>query len=69
MNSLTPAWIAAHPVLVASLPAPVRLQPASEAVLEATATTRHPDGVLLTLPAPAPPLGNAHAAPPSFDVR
>ncbi|MFN9619392.1 MAG: TrmH family RNA methyltransferase [Synechococcaceae cyanobacterium] len=62
----TPAWIAAHPVLVASLPAPVRLQPASEAVLEATATTRHPDGVLLTLPAPAPPLGNAHAAPPSF---
>ncbi|MFM8606072.1 MAG: RNA methyltransferase, partial [Cyanobium sp.] len=51
----TPAWIGAHAPLLHALPAGVRLQPASEEVLEAAATTRHPDGVLLTLAAPAPP--------------
>ena len=48
----TPAWLDAHPALVQALPAGVRLQPASAEVLEAAATTRHPDGVLLTLPTP-----------------
>lgn len=50
----TPAWLDAHPALVQALPAGVRLQPASGEVLEAAATTRHPDGVLLTVPTPQP---------------
>ncbi len=61
----TPAWIASHRPLLASLPAGVRLQPASAEVLEAAATTRHPDGVLLTLPVPMPPPPSL-GAPPHF---
>jgi TrmH family RNA methyltransferase len=60
----TPAWIEAHAPLLEQLPAGVRLQPASEEVLEAAATTRHPDGVLLTLAAPEPPPESAGAPPP-----
>ncbi len=60
----TPAWIDAHPSLLSALPAGVRLQPASADVLEAAATTRHPDGVLLTL-APPPPAA-AKELPPAF---
>ncbi len=62
----TPRWIEDHPALLAGLPADVRLQAASEAVLEATATTRHPDGVLLTVAAPAPPREPDPASPPPF---
>ncbi len=51
----TPAWLEAHPSLIGALPAGARLQVASAEVLEAAATTAHPDGVLLTLPAPSPP--------------
>ncbi|MFM7264217.1 MAG: TrmH family RNA methyltransferase [Cyanobium sp.] len=51
----TPAWLEAHPSLVRALPAGVRLQPASAEVVEAAATTSHPDGVLLSLAAPPPP--------------
>ena len=58
----TPAWLDAHPALVQALPAGVRLQPASAEVLEAAATTRHPDGVLLTLPTPPPPEDSAAPA-------
>ena len=55
----TPAWLEAHPSLVRALPAGVRLQPASAEVLEAAATTGHPDGVLLSLAPPLPPEGAA----------
>ncbi len=48
----TPAWLAAHPALTADLPASVTLRPVTPEVLESAASTRHPDGVLLTL---APP--------------
>jgi TrmH family RNA methyltransferase len=58
----TPAWIEAHPALLAALPAATRLQPASAEVLEAAATTRHPDGVLHTLRPPAEPSAAAPAA-------
>lgn len=61
----TPAWIDAHPSLVSALPAGVRLQPASADVLAAAATTRHPDGVLLTL-APPPPPTFSGGLPPTF---
>lgn len=61
----TPAWIGAHGALLAALPAAVRLQPASEEVLAAVATTRHPDGVLLSLATPEPPPAPV-GAPPSF---
>jgi len=60
----TPAWLDAHPALVQALPASVRLQPASAEVLEAAATTRHPDGVLLTLPTPFPPSTPFPTTPP-----
>jgi TrmH family RNA methyltransferase len=50
----TPRWLAREPALVAALPAGVRLQPASEEVLAAAASTRHPDGVLLTVAVPPP---------------
>lgn len=60
----TPAWIEAHAPLLAALPAGTRLQPASAEVLEAAATTRHPDGVLHTVALPVePPAGTA---PPGF---
>lgn len=60
----TPAWMAGHADLLNHLPAGVPLQPASGQVLEAAATTRHPDGVLLTLPVAALPA--AAAAPARF---
>jgi TrmH family RNA methyltransferase len=62
----TPAWIDAHPSLVQALPAGVRLQPASGEVLEAAATTHHPDGVLLTLPMPPPPPEERASTTPAF---
>jgi TrmH family RNA methyltransferase len=58
----TPAWLDRHPALLAALPATTRRQTASPEVLEVAATTRHPDGVLLTL-APPPP---ASAPLPGF---
>jgi len=45
----TPAWLERHQNLLPAGAPP--LQPVSEAVLEAVATTEHPDGVVLTLPA------------------
>ena len=50
----TPAWCEGHRDLLASLPAATQLRQATAAVLEAAASTRHPDGVLLTLVPPAP---------------
>ena len=57
----TPAWLERHGDLVAALPAASQLRPVAPQVLEAAATTLHPDGVLLTvaLPAPRPPAGGA----------
>jgi TrmH family RNA methyltransferase len=51
----TPAWIERHGVsgLLQGLPETV-LQPVSEVVLAAVATTAHPDGVVATLPWPEP---------------
>jgi TrmH family RNA methyltransferase len=60
----TPAWIEDHAPLLDALPAGTRLQPASAEVLEAAATTRHPDGVLHTVALPVEP--RAGAAPPGF---
>jgi TrmH family RNA methyltransferase len=48
----TPAWLERHPQLTRSLPAATVVRRATESVLEAAATTRHPDGVVLTLPLP-----------------
>ena len=45
----TPAWIERHGSLLAALEGEVRLQPVAEPVLEAVASTDHPDGVVLTL--------------------
>ncbi len=46
----TEAWIAAHPMLLSALAVPA--QPVTVEVLEAVATTRHPDGVLAALEPP-----------------
>jgi TrmH family RNA methyltransferase len=62
----TPAWIGAHAPLLAALPAGTRIQPASAEVLAAAATTRHPDGVLHTLIAPAEPPSPPGGDPPAF---
>lgn len=51
----TPRWLDQHPSLVAALPPGVVPRTASHEVLAAAATTLHPDGVLLTVPVPAPP--------------
>ena len=51
----TPAWIERHGALLAAAPRPLPLQAVGEAVLEAVATTEHPDGVVLTLPTAALP--------------
>lgn len=59
----TSTWLAAHAGLVAALPPGTRLQIATEAVLAAAASTEHPDGVLLTLPAVALPQADADAFP------
>lgn len=45
----TPDWMHRHSELLGALPASVPVHPASPEVIEAAATTRHPDGVLLTL--------------------
>ncbi len=61
----TPAWCEGHPDLLASLPAATLVRQASNAVLEAAASTSHPDGVLLTLappPAARPPSGSEATA-------
>jgi len=59
---VTPAWLEAHPALVAALPQGWERRLVSEEVLEAVATTRQPDGVVLTLPPPTP----ARGAPAPF---
>lgn len=45
----TEAWLGAHADLAAALPAAVTMHPVGPEVLEAVATTAHPDGVVLTL--------------------
>lgn len=50
----TEAWAGRHPALLEALPPAVRPVPVSGSVLEAVATTDHPDGVVLTLEPPAP---------------
>ncbi|KEF42856.1 MAG: rRNA methyltransferase [Cyanobium sp. CACIAM 14] len=53
----TPAWLEGHGALRQRLPPGVPLRSCTEEVLRAAATTLHPDGVLLALPAaglPAP---------------
>lgn len=47
------AWLGAHGDLVAALSPAVAIQPVGPEVLEAVATTAHPDGVVLTLAAAA----------------
>jgi TrmH family RNA methyltransferase len=54
----TPSWIGLHAGLVSQLPDDTRMQPASEEVVAAATTTRHPDGVVHLLPLsclPSPP--------------
>lgn len=52
----SPGWIERHQALLAAHPRMATvLQPVAEPVLEAVATTAHPDGVVLTLPWPQPP--------------
>ncbi|MCP9882680.1 RNA methyltransferase [Cyanobium sp. Alchichica 3B3-8F6] len=60
----TAAWLADHGAQVAALPPGCICREVSQEVLEAVATTQHPDGVVLTVapPAPAP----AAAAPAPF---
>lgn len=48
----TEQWQARHPGLTGALLGATALRTASEAVLEAAATTRHPDGVVAILPTP-----------------
>ena len=58
----TPGWIGHHATLVSRLPAAADLKTCTEEVLAAVATTRHPDGVLLTLPVAALPVPPATPA-------
>lgn len=52
----SPGWIERHRSLLEGHPGMAAvLQPVAEPVLEAVATTAHPDGVVLTLPWPEPP--------------
>jgi TrmH family RNA methyltransferase len=62
----TPDWLSRHPSLAGSLPGTVRLQPVSGEVLEFAATTRHPDGVLATLPIERLPSAPADPAVDGF---
>jgi TrmH family RNA methyltransferase len=48
----TEAWAAGHGGLLDRLPSGCRRQPVSAEVLEAVATTRHPDGVVATVAVP-----------------
>ncbi|MFM7550095.1 MAG: TrmH family RNA methyltransferase [Cyanobacteriota bacterium] len=50
----TDAWCQRHPQLVRAMPLAVRPIRVSAELLAAVATTDHPDGVVLTLPPPAP---------------
>ena len=50
----TAAWLANHGELVAALPPGCRWRLVSGEVLEAIATTQHPDGVVASLLPPAP---------------
>lgn len=61
----TPQWLDRHGDLLEVLPGATPRRQASGEVMAAAASTRHPDGVLATLPwtLPAPPLPSA---PPSF---
>jgi TrmH family RNA methyltransferase len=56
----TPAWIARHTALWERLP--VAVQPVAEEVLAAVASTEHPDGVVMSLPAAALPEAKGAAA-------
>jgi TrmH family RNA methyltransferase len=56
----TSAWIERHGALLAACPVPV--QPVGEAVLEAVASTDHPDGVVLTLPQSLLPMARGRGA-------
>ena len=53
----TLSWLERHGALLAALPSATIWREVSAEVLEAAATTRHPDGVIATLPwtLPAPP--------------
>jgi TrmH family RNA methyltransferase len=62
----TPAWWEAHPELLAALPAATVRRTAVPEVLEAAASTRSPDGVLLELPAACLPQPLPEHDPPSF---
>lgn len=50
----TAPWLADHSALVGALPPSCVCREVSQEVLEAVATTQHPDGVVLTIAAPAP---------------
>jgi TrmH family RNA methyltransferase len=56
----TPAWIARHTALWERLS--VAVQPVAEEVLAAVASTEHPDGVVMSLPAAALPEAKGAAA-------
>lgn len=62
----TPDWWEAHPELIGALPAATALRTAVPEVLEAAASTRSPDGVLLVLPAACLPQPRPETDPPSF---
>jgi TrmH family RNA methyltransferase len=54
----TPLWLERHAALFEALPSATRWRQASPEALQAAASTRHPDGVIASLPwtLPAPPL-------------
>jgi len=62
----TPTWCEGHRDLLACLPAATQLRQATAAVLEAAASTRHPDGVLLTLVPPVPATPHPCGEAPAF---
>jgi len=59
----TAAWLADHAALVAALPPGCICREVSQEVLEAVATTQHPDGVVLTVAPPAAAPAAAALAP------
>jgi TrmH family RNA methyltransferase len=59
----TSDWLQAHTALLAALPSGCQPQPVTQEVLEAAATTRHPDGVLATVEPPPPAPAATDAAP------
>jgi TrmH family RNA methyltransferase len=62
----TPEWVERHGALRQRLPDAGRLRIASPEVLAAATTTRHPDGVLLTLAMAQLPAAAAGASAPGF---